>query len=100
PGQSVWIHVCSDEQIKTQLSRSAARQAQGIAQPLFGVPFAVKDNIDVAGCPTTAACPAYSYTPEKSAAVVQRLCDAGVIAMGKTNLDQFAAGLVGTRSPY
>ncbi|MFM0032518.1 allophanate hydrolase [Paraburkholderia madseniana] len=68
--------------------------------PLFGVPFAVKDNIDVAGLPTTAACEPFSYTPDTSAFAVQRLIDAGAILIGKTNLDQFATGLVGTRSPY
>ena len=69
-------------------------------KPLFGVPFAVKDNIDVAGLPTTAACPAFAYTPERSAFVVERLERAGAIVIGKTNLDQFATGLVGVRSPY
>ena len=68
--------------------------------PLYGVPFAIKDNIDLAGVPTTAACPEFEYTPEKSATVVQRLIDAGAIPIGKTNLDQFATGLVGVRSPY
>jgi allophanate hydrolase len=68
--------------------------------PLFGVPFAVKDNIDVAGLPTTCACPDFSYVPERSATVVERLEAAGAIVIGKTNLDQFATGLVGTRSPY
>ena len=68
--------------------------------PLFGVPFAVKDNIDVAGLPTTAACEPFSTTPDTSAFAVQRLIDAGAILIGKTNLDQFATGLVGTRSPY
>jgi allophanate hydrolase len=68
--------------------------------PLFGVPFAVKDNIDVAGLPTTAACDSFGYTPDTSAFAVQRLIDAGAILIGKTNLDQFATGLVGTRSPY
>ncbi len=68
--------------------------------PLYGVPFAIKDNIDLAGIPTTAACPEYAYTPTKSATVVQKLIDAGAIPVGKTNLDQFATGLVGTRSPY
>jgi allophanate hydrolase len=68
--------------------------------PLWGVPFAVKDNIDVAGLPTTAACPAFAYTPAKTAFAVQRLLDAGAILLGKTNLDQFATGLVGVRSPY
>jgi allophanate hydrolase len=68
--------------------------------PLFGVPFAIKDNIDAAGMPTTAACPAYAYVPERSATVVERLLAAGALLVGKTNLDQFATGLVGTRSPY
>jgi len=69
-------------------------------KPLYGVPFAVKDNIDVAGLPTTAACPAFAYQAAKSAFVVARLEAAGAIAIGKTNLDQFATGLVGVRSPY
>lgn len=68
--------------------------------PLYGIPFAVKDNIDLAGITTTAGCPAYAYQPQQSAYVVQRLIDAGAIPIGKTNLDQFATGLVGTRSPY
>ncbi|MGC1560401.1 MAG: allophanate hydrolase [Bradyrhizobium sp.] len=68
--------------------------------PLYGVPIAVKDNIDVAGLPTTAACPAYSYMPSRDATCVERLRAAGAIAIGKTNLDQFATGLVGVRSPY
>jgi allophanate hydrolase len=76
------------------------RDADRTALPLYGVPFAVKDNIDVAGVATTAGCAAYSYVPERSAAVVRRLEAAGAIAIAKTNLDQFATGLVGTRSPY
>ncbi|MFO1067075.1 MAG: allophanate hydrolase [Geminicoccaceae bacterium] len=68
--------------------------------PLFGIPFAVKDNIDVAGMPTTAACPGFAYSPDRNSVVVQRLLDAGAIAVGKTNLDQFATGLVGVRSAY
>ena len=78
----------------------AFRPAERAALPLFGLAFAVKDNIDVAGLPTTAACPAFAYVPERSATVVERLERAGAIAIGKTNLDQFATGLVGTRSPY
>ena len=68
--------------------------------PLWGVPFAVKDNIDVAGLSTTAACPEFAYTPSTSATVVERLVAAGAIVIGKTNLDQFATGLVGVRTPY
>src|SRR6478752_6884890 len=67
---------------------------------LYGVPFVVKDNIDVAGLPTTAACPAFAHRPERDASAVARLLAAGAIAVGKTNLDQFATGLNGTRSPY
>jgi allophanate hydrolase len=70
------------------------------ALPLYGVPFAVKDNIDVEGVPTTAACPAFAHVAARSAAVVRKLEDAGAVWMAKTNLDQFATGLVGTRSPY
>src|SRR5262249_19765032 len=67
---------------------------------LGGVPFAVKDNFDVAGMATTAGCPSFAYEPERSATVVQRLLDAGAVLIGKTNMDQFATGLVGVRSPY
>ena len=68
--------------------------------PLYGVPIAVKDNIDVAGLPTSAGCPAFSYLPSHDATSVARLRAAGAIIIGKTNLDQFATGLVGVRSPY
>ena len=77
-----------------------ARHPEPNSAPLWGVPFAVKDNIDVAGLPTTAACPAFAYTPAADAAVVARLKAAGALVTGKTNLDQFATGLNGTRSPY
>ncbi|HZP91572.1 MAG TPA: allophanate hydrolase [Burkholderiales bacterium] len=80
------------------LARAQPHVAQRL--PLYGIPYAVKDNIDVAGLPTTAACPAFSYLPERSATVVEKLDAAGAILVGKTNLDQFATGLVGTRSPY
>ena len=83
------------------LAQAERLQAEGPGgKPLFGVPFVVKDNIDVAGLPTTAACPAFAYEPETSAFVVERLERAGAIVVGKTNLDQFATGLVGVRSPY
>ncbi|MEQ1716164.1 MAG: amidase family protein, partial [Hyphomicrobium sp.] len=88
-----WISLVPEDEA---LAR-AARLPQG---PLFGLPFAVKDNIDVLGLPTTCACPAFAYNPARSATVVERLEAAGAIAIGKTNLDQFATGLVGTRSPY
>ena len=95
---AVWIHRLTREELLAHAKRVEAR---GLAtQPLYGVPFAIKDNIDLAGVPTTAACPEFAYTPKESAFVVQRLLDAGAIPIGKTNLDQFATGLVGTRSPY
>lgn len=90
----VWISRFTEEQVLAQLELA---DPQG---PLYGVPFAVKDNIDVFGLPTTAACPEFSYVPARHAPVVQRLVRAGGIVIGKTNLDQFATGLVGTRSPY
>lgn len=77
-----------------------ARVVAAAKGPLYGIPFAVKDNIDVAGLPTTCACPEFAYAPERSATVVERLEAAGAIVIGKTNLDQFATGLVGVRSPY
>ncbi len=82
------------------LAAAPDRRAFLAARPLFGVPFAVKDNIDAAGWPTTAACPAYTRPADQDATVVRRLLDAGAVLAGKTNLDQFATGLVGTRSPY
>ena len=93
-----WIHRCTPAHISAQLQHLATQDRAAL--PLYGVPFAVKDNIDVAGLPTTAACPAFAYTPAHSATVVQRLLAAGAVLVGKTNLDQFATGLVGTRSPY
>ena len=77
-----------------------APRRRGKTLPLYGLPFAVKDNIDVAGLPTTCACPDFAYAPEHSAPVVERLRRAGALCVGKTNLDQFATGLVGVRSPY
>ena len=94
----VWIHRLSLENM--QEYTRALEGKDPAALPLYGVPFAIKDNIDLVGVPTTAACPEFAYTPSKSATVVQRLIDAGAIPIGKTNLDQFATGLVGARSPY
>ncbi|MGF7189226.1 allophanate hydrolase [Robbsia andropogonis] len=101
----VWIARCSPEVLVERCTALDALQQQHGADvldhfPLFGIPFAVKDNIDVAGLPTTAGCPSFSFLPAHSAFAVQRLLDAGAIVIGKTNLDQFATGLVGTRSPY
>ena len=96
----VWIHVEPEEKLLTRAQELEALRADAGALPLYGVPFAVKDNIDVAGVPTTAGCPEYAYTPEVSAPCVALLLDAGAIFVGKTNLDQFATGLVGTRTPY
>jgi allophanate hydrolase len=96
PLNPVWISLVPRE---SALAR--ARELEGSPErPLTGMTFAVKDNIDVAGMPTTAGCPAYAYTPASSATVVRRLENAGAILIGKTNMDQFATGLVGTRSPF
>ncbi|MES2697251.1 MAG: allophanate hydrolase [Verrucomicrobiota bacterium] len=95
---AVWIHRLSLEELRTHARRVAA--AGPATQPLYGLTFAIKDNIDLAGVPTTAACPGFAFTPTVSAGVVERLMAAGAIPIGKTNLDQFATGLVGTRSPY
>lgn len=93
----VWIYLLSGNEIEPYLQRLAT-MADDL--PLYGIPFAIKDNIDLAGVPTTAACAEFTYIPEVSSTVVQRLIDAGAIPLGKTNLDQFATGLVGVRSPY
>ena len=102
-GDKAWItladHVHLGRQIAALETRATAAGGAA-ALPLYGVPFAAKDNIDVAGLPTTAGCPEFAYTPERHAHAVERLVQAGAIVIGKTNLDQFATGLVGTRSPY
>lgn len=99
---NVWISHVPEEELRRRAEWLDRLQPEfGAAQfPLFGIPFAVKDNIDVAGLPTTAACPDFVYVPKKSAAAVERLEALGAIVIGKTNLDQFATGLVGVRSPY
>jgi allophanate hydrolase len=94
----VWIALIPRQQALERAKK--LQSADSVSLPLYGVPFAVKDNIDVAGIPTTAACPDYAYTPSESATVVTRLEAAGAILVGKTNMDQFATGLVGTRTPY
>ena len=95
--KNIWIVAPSRELMEKYISKLPPRSED---KPLWGIPFAIKDNIDLEGVPTTAACPEYSYMPKKSAFVVQKLIDAGAFPVGKTNLDQFATGLVGTRSPY
>jgi len=94
----IWLHLLSEAELAPYLEALEGKSPEQL--PLFGVPFAIKDNIDLAAIPTTAACPDYSYTPDESAYVVQQLINAGAIPIGKTNLDQFATGLVGTRSPH
>ena len=96
----VWISRPDETAVLEQARSLTRRVAQSWQMPLYGLPFGVKDSIDVAGMPTTLACPAYSYTPSKTAAVVKRLIEAGAVFIGKTNLDQFATGLVGVRSGY
>jgi len=95
---AVWIHRLEREELLGYARALGNKSIDDL--PLYGIPFAIKDNIDLAGHPTTAACPDFTYIPEQNAHVVQRLIDAGAIPIGKTNLDQFATGLVGTRSPY
>lgn len=94
----IWIYTLSESELELYLERLESCEPDSL--PLYGIPFAIKDNIDLRGIPTTAACPDYSYIPEESAFVVKCLIEAGAIPVGKTNLDQFATGLVGTRSPY
>ena len=96
---AIFISLRDENQALAEAERLAA-QSNASQLPLYGIPVAVKDNIDVAGLPTTAACPAFAYTPVRDATSVARLRAAGAIVVGKTNLDQFATGLVGVRSPY
>lgn len=95
---NMFIHLLTESEREPYLQSLEATEINSL--PLWGIPFVIKDNIDLAGIPTTAACKEYSYVPETSASVVQALISAGAIPLGKSNLDQFATGLVGTRSPY
>ncbi len=95
-----WICVVPPNELLHRAADLEEQHARGKRMPLYGVPFAVKDNIDVVGVPTTAACPAFRYVPRETADAVAKLEQAGAIFIGKTNMDQFATGLVGTRSPY
>lgn len=95
---NIWIHLLTEEEQAPYLNALSNKKLE--EYPLWGIPFAIKDNIDLTGIPTTAACEAFTYTPQQSAQVVQQLIDAGAIPVGKTNLDQFATGLNGTRSPW
>src|SRR3982751_3390916 len=95
----IWISVLPREKALAK-ARKLEQSALADSLPLYGVPFAIKDNIDLAGIPTTAACPAFAYVPQRSATIVEQLLALGAIPLGKTNLDQFATGLNGSRSPY
>ena len=95
---NIWIHQLSEAEQAPFIN--GLKDKDPANHPLWGIPFAIKDNIDLAGLPTTAGCEAFAYTPKVSAHVVQQLIDAGAIPVGKTNLDQFATGLNGTRSPF
>lgn len=95
--RNIWIYQLHDAELESYLTTLDGKSTADM--PLYGVPFVIKDNIDLAGVPTTAACPAFTYTPTAHAFVVARLIEAGAIPLGKSNLDQFATGLVGTRSP-
>lgn len=97
---AIFITETPDDVLRTAAGELMARAPEPNSLPLWGVPFAVKDNIDAAGLPTTAACPAFAYDPATDSTVVARLKAAGALVIGKTNLDQFATGLNGTRSPY
>ena len=100
PDYSIWIHRLTPRELFSQARAVEQRRANGERLPLYGLPFAVKDIFDVAGHPTTAGCPAFSYVAKTTSPVVSRLMDAGAILVGKTNLDQFSTGLAGDRTPY
>jgi len=98
PDYHLFIHLLSVAELEPYLAALDGREPSQL--PLYGIPFAIKDNIDLAGIPTTAACPAFAYVPQRSATVVEQLIALGAVPLGKTNLDQFATGLNGSRSPY
>ena len=98
PEFHLFIYLLNPGELEPYLQALERREIKDL--PLYGVPFSIKDNIDLAGIPTTAACVAYSYTPKRSATIVEQLLALGAIPMGKTNLDQFATGLNGSRSPF
>ncbi|ARB25979.1 allophanate hydrolase [Pseudomonas tolaasii] len=98
PDYHLFIHLLSVADLEPYLAALNGREPSQM--PLYGIPFAIKDNIDLAGIPTTAACPAFAYVPQRSATVVEQLIALGAVPLGKTNLDQFATGLNGSRSPY
>ena len=98
PDFNLFIHLLSLDELEPYLAALEGKSSADL--PLYGIPFAIKDNIDLAGIPTTAACPAFAYMPDTHATIVEQLIALGAIPLGKTNLDQFATGLNGTRSPY
>lgn len=100
PGNNEWIYVVSPKEVEAQLRALRISKRSITSSPLYGVPFAVKDNIDVENVPTTVGCDSIRYVPDSSAVAVKELMKAGALFVGKTNLDQFATGLVGTRSPF
>jgi allophanate hydrolase len=95
---NIWIYTLNENELEVYIKNLEEKNPKDF--PLYGIPFAIKDNIDLENIPTTAGCPQYSYTPKESAFSVEKLIQAGAIPIGKTNLDQFATGLVGTRSPH
>jgi len=97
---AIFITPAADADLRAAAAALMARAPEPNSLPLWGIPFAAKDNIDAAGLPTTAGCPAFAFDPAADASVVARLRAAGAIIIGKTNLDQFATGLNGTRSPH
>lgn len=95
---NLFIHILDEAELDPYLERLENPAAK--TKPLYGIPFVIKDNIDLKGVATTAACPAFAYMPKKSATIVEQLIELGALPVGKANLDQFATGLNGTRSPY